>query len=472
MVLKESATTTHPKYKEELARFKRNMLVRSLRPKRQRLVLATVVVVTAVIFLLSYRLIQEIFLIDPLLGIYGLIVGFMIFTSFFVSYLFYKDPALQKPRLHQSQSHWTPFCSVVIAVKNDPVIIGETVRSCLGSSYSNLEVIVVNDGSDDRGATEQAINKVQAQNPHRVKAIHLQRNKGKRKAIRLGVDLKAEGDVLVLLDSDTIVEHDAIRNLVRCLTNDPDLGAVVGYCRPLNGNVNRLTRAQDTWYDGAFNVSKAMEAALGTVTCCSGTLSAYRMEAVKPAIKAWASDRFCGVDFMPGDDRQLTAMVIGGTKHYVDPNQKQWTTTYCESAISVSEVPENFHKFVRQQIRWKKSWVRVFCYTAPYFYKNRNPISVVYYYLQMGISFIAPLIALRNLVIIPLTGGGWDTAVLYIAGLMLLSLLFGITYVLYNPGSGNRWMWRIAITLLSVNCLHWLLYYALATMKKGGWLTR
>jgi hyaluronan synthase len=186
----------------------------------------------------------------------------------------------------------------------------------------------------------------------------------------------------------------------------------------------------------------------------------------------WANDKFLGVEFMPGDDRQLTAMVFGGTKHYIDKNAKQWSTTYCESAISMSEVPTTFRKFIRQQIRWKKSWVRVFWFTAPYFYKNRNPVSVAYYYLQMGISFIAPLIALRNLVIIPLSGGGWDSAILYVGGLMALSLLFGVDYVMCNPGSGQRWMYRLGITLLSVNVLHWLLYYAIFNLKKGGWGTR
>jgi hypothetical protein len=57
----------------------------------------------------------------------------------------------------------------------------------------------------------------------------------------------------------------------------------------------------------------------------------------------------------------------------------------------------------------------------------------------------------------------WESAILYMGGLMALSLLFGIDYKLYNPDSGNRWMWRIAITLLSINCLHWLLCYALLT---------
>lgn len=457
---------------KELERYKRNMEIRSIRPRRRRLRAAAAFIILVVCVLISYRIFQEIFIIDWWLGIYGLIVGFMIFTSFFCSYVFYRDPALAKPRIHQSQEKWIPLVSAVIAVKNDQFVIPDTVNSCLNSSYANLEVIIVNDGSNDNGGTQSAIELIEGQNPKRVTGIHLEQNMGKRKAIREGIRKAAKGEILILLDSDTIVEKDAIRNLVRCLTNDPDMGAAVGYCRPFNSEVNRLTKAEDTWYHGAFSVGKGMEAALGTVTCCSGTLSAYRMEAVLPALDMWANDTFLGVEFMPGDDRQLTAMTFGGTKHYVDKNAKQWKTTYCESAISMSEVPTTFRKFIRQQIRWKKSWVRVFWFTAPYFYKNRNPVSVIYYYLQMGISFIAPLIALRNLVIIPLTGGGWDSAILYIAGLMALSLLFGVDYVLYNPGSGQRWMYRIGITLLSVNVLHWLLYYGILTLRKGGWGTR
>lgn len=455
----------------ELCRYKTNMSIRSARPRPRRWKIAAFVIVASVFVLISFRVVQEVFIIDPWLGIYGLIVGFMIFTSFFCSYVLYKDPALATPP-HAYGALSPPFVSVVIAVKNEPYVISDTINSCLSSSYSNLEVVAVNDGSNDGGVTETAINTLQSQNPQRVKALHLTRNMGKRKAINVGIKTRAKGQILILLDSDTIVEKDAIRNLVRCIANDPDLGAVVGYCRPINADTNRLTKAQDTWYHTAFSISKAMEAALGTVTCCSGTLSAYRMKAVLPALDAWANDKFMGVDFMPGDDRQLTAMVIGGTKYHVDHNEKQWKTTYCESAISISEIPTSFRKFLNQQIRWKKSWVRVFCFTAPYFYKNRNPVSVIYYYLQMGISFVAPLIALRNLILIPLTTGTWESAALYIGGLIALSMLFAIDYKLYNPDTGNRWMWRIAITMLSVNCLHWLLYYALATIRKQSWLTR
>jgi hyaluronan synthase len=438
----------------ELDRLTKNMTVRNDK-KRMRWNTAFWIIVPGVCLLLSYRLIQEIFLIDPLLGIYGSIVGFMIFTSFFFSYVRYRDPSKNKILIRE------PLVSVVIAVKNDPYIISDSINSCIYSSYKNLEVIVVNDGSNDKGKTEKAIDTIMSTS-ERIKSVHLIKNVGKRKAIREGIGQKARGEVLILLDSDTIVERDAIARLVVCIVNNDRLGAVVGYCRPLNPDVNKLTKAEDTWYHGAFVIGKGMEAALGTVTCCSGTLSAYRMESVLPILEEWANDHFLGVEFKPGDDRQLTAMVL----------KQGWKTTYCESAISISEIPTTFRKLINQQIRWKKSWVRVFCYTAPFYYKNRNPISAVYYYLQMGISFVAPLIALRNLVIIPLSGGGWDSAILYISGLIALSLLFGIDYKLYNPGTKQRWMWRIGITLLSVNVLHWLLYYALLTMRRTSWLTR
>lgn len=454
---------------EELDRYKRQMAIRSTKPRSRRWKIAALVIVSVVCILLGFRVFQEIFLIDPFLGVYGLIVGFMIFTSFFCSYVLYKDPALKQSTIKSLRQ---PLVSVVIAVKNDPFIISDAVNSCLHSSYSNLEIIVVDDGSDDNGKTAETLDRLQRENLQRVKVVHLIKNKGKRKAINIGIRAAAHGEVLILLDSDTIVERDAIKHLVKCIVDDDDLGAVVGYCRPLNVNTNRLTRAQDTWYHGAFTIGKGMEGALGTVTCCSGTLSAYRMAAVLPCLDAWSNDRFMGVEFLPGDDRQLTALVIGGTKYHLNKHEKQWKSAYCESAISISEIPTTFKKFINQQIRWKKSWVRVFCFTAPYFYKNRHPVSVVYYYLQMGISFVAPLIALRNLIYIPLTTGTWESAVIYLGGLTALSMLFAIDFKLYNPGSGNRWAWRIAITMLSVNCLHWLLYYAMATMRKTGWLTR
>src|SRR5206468_1320401 len=127
-----------------------------------------------------------------------------------------------------------PLVSIVIATKNEPFLIYDAVSSCLNNTYHNLEIVIVNDGSDDHGTTAAAIDHIVKCNAGRVKAIHLERNMGKRKAMAVGVKQLAEGEIVIFLDSDTIIERDAIKKLVSCMIADPDLGAIVGYCRALN----------------------------------------------------------------------------------------------------------------------------------------------------------------------------------------------------------------------------------------------
>ncbi len=50
----------------------------------------------------------------------------------------------------------TPLVSIVIPVYNGARYLGEAIRSALGQTYRNIEVVVVNDGSSDAGQTEAA----------------------------------------------------------------------------------------------------------------------------------------------------------------------------------------------------------------------------------------------------------------------------------------------------------------------------
>jgi cellulose synthase/poly-beta-1,6-N-acetylglucosamine synthase-like glycosyltransferase len=457
---------------DEMQKYKPYMDMKTRRPRRLKT--ALIFIMFSIFGLVGFRIIQWLFVVDFVSGIYGILIGFLVFMAFFASYLFYRDPssAAAARKTNVSIPELDPLVSIVIATKNEPFLIYDAVSSCLNNTYHNLEIVIVNDGSDDYGTTAAAIDHIVKCNAGRVKAIHLERNKGKRKAMAVGVKQSAEGEIVIFLDSDTIIERDAIKKLVSCMIADPDLGAIVGYCRALNADYNYLTKMQDCWYHSAFTVMKGMEAALGTVTCCSGILSAYRMEALLPCIDPWADDTFLGQEFMAGDDRQLTAYTFGGTKYTLDNNAKQWKTGYCESAISISETPTTMKKFVRQQVRWMQSWFRVFIFTLPWFWKNRNPLSTIYYYLMMCMSFLAPILAIRNLVWMPFVEGTWQTAAIYLIGLTFLSALFAVDFKLYNPKSGNKWVWRIVFTFLSVNILYWLLYYAIYTMRRNDWLTR
>jgi hyaluronan synthase len=278
-----------------------------------------------------------------------------------------------------------------------------------------------------------------------------------------------KGEIIVLCDSDSIVEKDSIAKLVRVF-EDPDVGAATGHARALNAEKNILTKLQDTWYDGQFSILKGLESSFNTVTCCSGSLSAYRKEAIKSCIDVWCNDEFLGAEFRPGDDRHLTSYVLGGTKHYLDKTSKAWKAVYCESAIVKTETPTTLRKFINQQIRWKKSWVRMFLFNMPFYYKNRSPIAVICYYLQVALSLITPFIAFRALVLLPLSGRIIDSIV-YLLGLLLIGFIYAITFKMRNPASGNRWLYRILMTPLSVGT-SFLLYYSLLTIRKKSWLTR
>jgi cellulose synthase/poly-beta-1,6-N-acetylglucosamine synthase-like glycosyltransferase len=432
------------------------------------------IIIPSVCGLFTLAIFKEIFVVDPFLGIYGVGVVFLIFASFFFRYTKYKDPSLISSSV---DSHGDvsvpelrkPLASVIIAAKNEPFLISNAVNACLKSSYDNLEIFLVNDGStDDTGVRMDLLHE---ENPDKVKVFHTAKNMGKRKAIVQAIthgDIK--GEIIVLHDSDTIVHENAIERLINAF-KDPNVGAATAYCRAMNADENFLTKMQDVWYHGSFSIFKGMESSFGSVTCCSGVLSAYRREAIMPCLDSWSNDKFLGEEFIPGDDRQLTSYVIGGNKHYLGKQYRTWKACYCESAQILTEVPSTFRKFVNQQIRWKKSWVRVFLFNAPFYYRDRDPIAAAFYYIQTILSFVGPIIILRNLIILPMIGH-YLPAVLYVAGIMFIASLFAMDFKFRNPNSGNRWVYRFILTLISVIGLNTLLYYSIYTIKRRSWLTR
>lgn len=425
-------------------------------------------IIAAIGLVLSTKVYILIFKIDPLTGLYGFFATFLIFAAFFFSYTRYKDPALH-PQSESQEQQQQPFVSVIIAAKNDPVIIREGVSSILSSSYSKIEIILVNDGSTDE--TGRVMDQLFKEYPEKIKVVQLSSNIGKRKAIYEGIKQgKPLGEIILFMDSDTFIDRMAIERLVSCF-NDPNVGAVTGIARPLNRDENVLTKMQETWYDGSFAIMKGMEGSFGSVTCCSGVLSAYRKEAIMPCLNQWSNDKFLGVEFRAGDDRQLTSYVIGGNEHYLGSGNKVWKARFCQSALAYSEVPSTMKKFLIQQIRWKKSWIRTFIFTAPFYYKNRSPIAAAIYYLQMVLSFLGPIVAIRNLILMPIEGH-YLAPVIYLGGLMFISLLFALEFRFRYPKSGNRWMYRILVTLLSINVLSSLLYYAALTIRRNKWGTR
>jgi glycosyltransferase involved in cell wall biosynthesis len=115
--------------------------------------------------------------------------------------------------------------SIIIPCFNSGLFVEESIYSCINSEFTNLEIIVVDDGSTDY----QTIHLLNNNNwPANVKIIHKQ-NGGPASARNFGVQ-HSKGDFLLFLDSDNQILPDYLNKAMTVISRDVDLGVV--YSKP------------------------------------------------------------------------------------------------------------------------------------------------------------------------------------------------------------------------------------------------
>lgn len=102
------------------------------------------------------------------------------------------------------------LASIVIPAFRETENVGAAVRSALGQSWKDLEVIVVDDGSKD--GTAEAAEK-SAGGDERFRVLRLEQNRGLSGARNAGFEI-ARGDWLAILDADDTFETDRLSTLL------------------------------------------------------------------------------------------------------------------------------------------------------------------------------------------------------------------------------------------------------------------
>lgn len=110
-----------------------------------------------------------------------------------------------------------PFFSVVVPLYNKENYIEATLRSVLAQTFSDFEIIVVNDGSTDQGPE-----KVKKIEDPRIVLIH-QENKGASAARNFGIG-KATGNYIALQDADDFWYPNHLQNLRGLISLFPKAG--------------------------------------------------------------------------------------------------------------------------------------------------------------------------------------------------------------------------------------------------------
>ena len=409
--------------------------------------------------------------------VYGLLVTLVLLITFVVAFRFYSDPYIEaKKYLKKKNKIPSLFVSSLVAVHNEEDVIVQCVDSFLGQTYKNQEIIIIDDASTDN--TRKVLVDKYSKNKN-VKIIKLDKNVGKKRALAEGM-LVAKGEVFAFSDSDSVLAPDAIERIVTIFQANPDVGGVSGHCRALNGKKNLITKIQDSWYEGQFSVRKAFESVFSAVSCVSGPLAVFRRSAIYNYIPAWQHDSFFGQEFRFATDRTLTGFVLGSNeldkrlkkKYAGSPFLKKayppqsWRIIYCKSARALTNVPETFRAVIKQQVRWKKSFIRNMFFTGEFYWK-KHPIVATNYYLHILFVWAGPFIAIRHLVYMPLVGDIYS-AIIYLAGIFIIGFSFSLACKAEDKGS-HIYMYRPLMSLFSTLVLSWLIFYSAATIKKMIW---
>jgi len=379
---------------------------------------------------------------SPFFYMYSLMLLAYLVSRFFISWR-HRAPPL---------SGFTPTVSIIIPVRNEENSIARTVETCYRTQYPDKkrEILVVDDGSSD--GTPRVLRELADKFPD-LKICSLPPS-GKRRAMAEGV-LKASGEIVIFVDSDTFLFPSALMHIV-CGFEDPALGASAGYTEVENADTNALTGLQEVRYFVSYRLLKSSEGLFDCVTCCPGCLSAYRRQYVLDVLEPWLNQKFLGAPASIGDDRSLTNFIL-----------RKYRVIYNDLAVASTLVPETWSHYMRQQLRWKKSWLRESMIASRFMYK-KHPVAALSFYSATLISLLSPAMAAR-VVYLTYHGDG-SIFLLYLPGLILIGLLQSLYFLYRRPSPhwllGMLWM---ASALLITGPQT---YYALLTVRKNHWGTR
>jgi len=243
-----------------------------------------------------------------------------------------KIERLKSFNLEPSPSNLVP-ASVVIAAYNEERVITSTLEHLVNSSYNApLELIIVDDGSQDQTAAviETFIEKNRFQKNCTILLIR-QPNTGKSTALNRAIEA-AQHELIVTLDADTMVTPTALQELMAPFS-DPKVGGVSGHIRV--GNPQKwLGRFQQIEYEFAFEVNRRAQDLLECITVLPGALSALRATALRQ-LGPLPTETLA-------EDTDLTLQL----------QRFGWKITYAPLALADTEAPSTIKALLSQRFRW------------------------------------------------------------------------------------------------------------------------
>jgi cellulose synthase/poly-beta-1,6-N-acetylglucosamine synthase-like glycosyltransferase len=253
-------------------------------------------------------------------------------TIFFIPLIYSREFSQEKVKMKRSANAYALMqpVSIIVPAYNEERNIRAILNSLLEVDYQNREVIVVDDGSTDK--TYSIATEYKRHFPKGRFSVIRKQNGGKSSALNYGIRF-AVGDIIVIIDADSIVERNTIKEVIREF-QDSRVISIAGDCIVSN-RVNFLSKCQALEYIISINVFRRAFGVLGLVLIVPGPLGAFRRKAM---IERGLYDQNTRTEDF---DVTLKLLKTGGIVSEI-------------SSKSYTHVPTTFKDLYRQKTRWNQ----------------------------------------------------------------------------------------------------------------------
>ena len=369
---------------------------------------------------------------------------------------------IQRFRRSRASLGYHPAVSIIVPAYNEAKVIGQTITSLLAQEYQGpLEIVVVDDGSPD---ATSAVVREQFGSDRRV-AMYEKPNGGKASALNFGI-ARAQGEIVIGLDADTLFEPETVAHLVAPLV-DQRVGAVAGNAK-VGNRINLVTRWQALEYITSQNLDRRAFALLHCITVVPGAVGAWRKSLVLEA-GGFSGDTLA-------EDQDLT-LAIGRRGHRV---------AYAADAIAWTEAPDTLRTLAKQRFRWAFGTLQcAWKHRDLLFRPSAGTLGFValpnVWIFQLLFAVIAPLADLLfvwSLISIGLTQRSHGTTyalasleqvVSWYAMFLLIDWLASMLAFLMEPDEDRRLTWLIFLQRFAYRqVMYWVVVRSFVAAFRGG----
>lgn len=340
-----------------------------------------------------------------------------------------------------------PPVTVLLPAFNEETGCVESVRSLLHLNYPEYEIVVVNDGSEDRTLerlrtafdlapafraptsslpTADVRQIYRSRHQPRLWVIDKE-NGGKSDALNAGLNHCAT-PLFCSMDADGVIERDALIRLVRPFLEDANTVAAGGIVRVLNGSTIRggevrnvllprsvLARFQVVEYLRSFLAGRMGWDSVNMLLIISGAFGVFRRASVVQA-GGFAVDTV-------GEDMELVVRL-----HRIAREQGlPYRVTFVPDPVAWTEAPETIRGLGRQRDRWQRGLMQSLARHRRMLFNPRygrvGMVAYPYFYFLEGWGPVVEVCGYIAFIIAVIMG--WVSPPFVIA-FLLLALVFGI----------------------------------------------